>query len=319
MRVAAQALFKVAYGRYAIGAYNVQNMEQILGVFRGSLEAQAPVIVAVVPHARAYAGAEMLEAMMQAAEKMYPEAVYAAHLDHGDEDTCWECLASGFYGSIMVDASHLPFEENVAITRQVVERAHRQGVTVEAELGVVAGLEGRSGVDEPQAMLTDPDQAAEFVRLTGCDSLAVAIGTSHGAYKFKGQQALHLDRLAEIQQRLPVGFPLVLHGASSVPRAEVERINAAGGRIDSSARGVAMDDLARACQLGVTKINIHTDALLLWTRVHREYFRDQPDGYDFRHPGSHYMNELARLVVHKSQQLGCANRLPEIRAALGCG
>jgi len=318
MRVAAQDLFKVAYARYAIGAYNVQNMEQILGVFRGSLEAQAPVILAVVPHARAYAGGEMLEAMLQAAEKMYPEVVYAAHLDHGDEDTCWECLASGFYGSIMVDASHLPFEQNVAITRQVVERAHRQGVSVEAELGVVAGLEGRSDINEPQAMLTDPDQAAEFVRLTGCDSLAVAIGTSHGAYKFKGQPALHLDRLAEIQRRLPPGFPLVLHGASSVPREEVERINAAGGRMNASARGVAMDDLRRACQLGVTKINVHTDALLLWTRVHREFFRDQPDAYDFRHPGSLYVGELARLVVNKSQQLGSANRLAEVRAALGC-
>ena len=147
MRVSSNDLFKLAYGRFAIGAYNVQNMEQVLGVFRGSLMAQAPVLVAVVPFAREYAGPEMIEGMVSAAEKMYPDVVYAMHLDHGDEPSCWSCIDSGFYSSIMIDASHKPFDENVAITRQVVEKAHARGIEVEAELGMVGGLEGRPDVD----------------------------------------------------------------------------------------------------------------------------------------------------------------------------
>ncbi len=316
MRVTTKDLFEVAYGRFAIGAYNVQNMEQVVGVFRGAVQAQAPVIVAVVPFAREYAGAEMIEGIVKSAEKMYPEVIYAMHLDHGDEPSCWDCIDSGFYTSIMIDASHKPFAENVAITQQVVAAAHARGISVEAELGLVGGLEGHEDVDiDDSAKLTDPHEAAEFVRLTGCDSLAVAIGTSHGAYKFKGEPNLHFDRLAEIQARLP-GFPLVLHGASSVPREEVQRINAAGGKLDASAQGVNDDDFVRAYPLGVTKINIHTDAHLVWMRVHREHLLQHPANIDFRHPGNLFMDELAALVVHKSQKLGSAGRLKEMRAAL---
>jgi fructose-bisphosphate aldolase class II len=273
--------------------------------------------VAAVPFARDYAGARMLEAMVRAADAMYPQAVAAMHLDHGDEVHCYDAIASGFYNSVMIDASYEPFEKNVDITRRVVERAHAAGVTVEAELGVVAGLEGRSAAPDAHAALTDGDQAAEYVERTGCDSLAVAIGTSHGAYKFQGEPCLYFDRLAEIQARLPAGFPLVLHGASSVPADEVTRINAAAGRLNPSARGVAECDFARAWPLGVAKINIHTDAHLVWYRVHREHFRDHPENFDFRHPGGIFMQEFANLVVTKSEQLGSAGHLDDVRATVG--
>jgi fructose-bisphosphate aldolase class II len=170
-------------------------------------------------------------------------------------------------------------------------------------------------VDEKHAMLTDPDDAAEFVERTGCDSLAVAIGTSHGAYKFTGRQGLHFERLAEIQDRLP-GFPLVMHGSSSVPREEVERINAAGGTLDPSARGVDEDEFAKAVPLGVTKVNIDTDGRLVWTRVHREYFRDHPEKFDFRAPGKIFMSEYANFIAHKNEKLGSAGQLDVVRKSL---
>jgi len=309
-------LVKVGYGRFAVGAYNINNMEQALGLFRGGRQAQAPLIIQISKGARKYAGVKMLEAILRAAEEMYPEVIFAVHLDHGDEATCYDCIDSGFYSSVMIDASHEPFEKNVEITRRVVERAHAKGVSVEAELGMLGGVEEDVRVDEKHALLTDPDQAAEFVQRTGCDLLAVAIGTSHGAYKFKGRQTLHLARLAEIQQRLP-GFPLVMHGASSVPREEVERINAAGGGLDPSARGVDENEFARAVPRGVTKVNIDTDARLVWYRVHREHLRDHPEVFDFRKPGELYIQAYADLIAHKSTRLGCAGRLPEVRAALG--
>lgn len=315
MLVTTADLFRVAYGRFAIGAYNINNMEQTLGMFEGSLQAQAPLIIQLSRGARKYAGVRMLEAIIRAAEEMYPEVVFAVHLDHGDEATCYDAIDSGFYSSVMIDASHEPFEENVAITRRVVERAHAKGVSVEAELGRLGGVEEDIKVDEKHAMLTDPDEAKEFVERTGCDSLAVAIGTSHGAYKFTGRQGLHFDRMAEIQKRLP-GFPLVMHGSSSVPSEEVERINAAGGGLDPSARGVDEDEFVRAYPLGVTKVNIDTDGRLVWYRVHREHFRDQPANFDFRKPGKVYIEEYARFIVNKSHKLGCAGRLPEVRAAL---
>jgi fructose-bisphosphate aldolase class II len=215
----------------------------------------------------------------------------------------------------MIDASHFPFDENVAITRRVVERAHAKGVSVEAELGMLGGVEEDIAVDEKHAQLTDPDEAAEFVSQTGCDSLAVAIGTSHGAYKFTGRQGLHFDRLAEIQSRLP-GFPLVMHGSSSVPPAEVERINAAGGALDPSARGVDEDEFAKAVPLGVTKVNIDTDGRLVWTRVHREFFRDQPEKFDFRGPGKTFMAEYAEFIAHKITKLNSAGQLERVRAAV---
>jgi fructose-bisphosphate aldolase, class II len=314
MIVTTKELFKLAYGNYAIGAYNINNMEQTLGLFQGNIQSQAPFIIQLSKGSRKYANAKMLEAMMRAAGDIYPEAVFAVHLDHGDEETCYACIDSGFYSSVMIDASHEPFEKNAEITRRVVERAHAKGLVVEAELGMLGGVEEDIKVDEKHAMLTDPDDAVRFVELSGCDSLAVAIGTSHGAYKFKGQQGLHFHRLAEIQSQLP-GFPLVMHGSSSVPAEEVARINASGGTLDPSAKGVDENEFARAAGLGVTKVNIDTDGRLVWTRVHREFFRDQPAKFDFRDPGKVFISEYANFIAHKNEKLGSAGQLSVCRAA----
>lgn len=315
MIVTTDALFRIAYGKYAVGAYNINNMEQALGLFQGHIEAQAPFIIQISKGARKYAGIPMIEAIIRAAEQMYPDAIYAVHLDHGDEATCYACIDSGFYSSVMIDASHEPFDQNVAITRRIVERAHAKGLSVEAELGMLGGVEEDIKVDEKHAMLTDPDEAEQFVKLSGCDSLAVAIGTSHGAYKFKGQQSLHFDRIEAIQQKLP-GFPLVMHGSSSVPQEEVARINAAGGALDPSARGVNEDEFQRAAKLGVTKVNIDTDGRLVWTRVHREFFRDMPAEFDFRKPGTVFVDAYAKFIVHKSEKLGSAGQLPNVRSVV---
>ncbi|RMF04958.1 MAG: ketose-bisphosphate aldolase [Chloroflexi bacterium] len=314
MIVTTDQLFKVAYGKFAIGAYNINNMEQTLGLFQGNVESQAPFILQISRGARKYANVKMMEAMIRAAEEIFPEAIFAVHLDHGDEETCYDCIDSGFYSSVMIDASHHPFEENVAITKRVVEAAHAKGVSVEAELGMLGGVEENIKVDEKHASLTDPDEAKAFVEQSGCDSLAVAIGTSHGAYKFSGSQGLHFDRIAEIQKRLP-GFPLVMHGSSSVPQEEVARINAAGGKL-AGAKGVDEDQFAKAYPLGVTKVNIDTDGRLVWTRVHREYFRDEPEGFDFRKPGKIYVAEYAKFIAHKNQKLGSAGKLEMVRQAL---
>jgi fructose-bisphosphate aldolase class II len=315
MIVTTKELFRMAYGNYAIGAYNINNMEQTLGLFQGNLQSQAPFIIQLSKGARKYANPAMLEAMMRAAEQVFPEAIFAVHLDHGDEETCYACIDSGFYSSVMIDASHEPFEKNVEITRRVVERAHAKGLSVESELGMLGGVEEDIKVDEKHAMLTDPEDAVRFVEQTGCDSLAVAIGTSHGAYKFMGSQGLHFERLAEIQRALP-GFPLVMHGSSSVPKEEVERINAAGGKLDPSAKGVDENEFARAAMLGVTKVNIDTDGRLVWTRVHREFFRDKPEKFDFRDPGKVYVSEYANFIAHKNEKLGSAGQLLLIRAGL---
>src|ERR1043165_4441981 len=182
---------------------------------------------------------------------IFPEAIYAVHLDHGDEQTCYDCIDSGFFSSVMIDASHDPFEKNVEITKRVVTRAHAKGISVEAELGMLGGVEEDIKVEEGHACLTDPDEAKEFVKQTGCDSLACAIGTSHGAFKFKGRQSLHFDVMEKIKARLP-GFPLVMHGSSSVPKDEVDKINAAGGQIKDS-MGVDPAEYLPAANLGGTK------------------------------------------------------------------
>jgi len=311
MIVTTKKLFEAAYGKYAIGAYNINNLEQTMGLFRGNLDSQAPFIIQISKGARKYTHKKMLEALIRAADEIFPEAIFAVHLDHGDEETCYDCINSGFYSSVMIDASHEDFETNIAITRRVVEAAHARGIVVEAELGQLGGVEEHVSVDEAGAKLTDPDQAKEFVERTGCDSLAVAIGTSHGAYKFSGSQTLRFDVLAEIQKRLP-GFPLVMHGSSSVPQEEVERINAAGGQI-KGARGVDENQFRRAAQLGVTKVNIDTDGRLVWTRVHREYFRDHPDEFDLRGPGKIFMAEYAKFIAHKNEKLGSAGQLEVVR------
>jgi fructose-bisphosphate aldolase class II len=315
MIVTTAQLFKLAYGKYAVGAYNINNMEQALGLFQGHIEAQAPFIIQISKGARKYAGVPMIEAIIRTAEKMYPDVIFAVHLDHGDEATCYDCIDSGFYSSVMIDASHDPFEKNVEITKRVVARAHAKGLSVEAELGMLGGVEEDIKVDEKHAMLTDPDEAKEFVAKSGCDSLAVAIGTSHGAYKFKGQQSLHFDRIEGIQKLLP-GFPLVMHGSSSVPAEEVRLINANGGKLDPSAVGVNENEFVRAAKLGVTKVNIDTDGRLVWTRVHREWMFAKPEDFDFRGPGKVFVAEYAKFIVNKCNKLGSAGKLSDIRQAL---
>jgi fructose-bisphosphate aldolase class II len=215
----------------------------------------------------------------------------------------------------MIDASHEPFEKNIEITRKIVDAAHARGIVVEAELGKLGGVEEHVAVDEANAMLTDPEQAREFVERSGCDSLAVAIGTSHGAFKFSGNQALRFDVLTQIQGKLP-GFPLVMHGSSSVPQEEVERINKAGGNL-KGAKGVDADQFKRAAQLGVTKINIDTDGRLVWTRVHREYFNEHPEEFDLRPIGKIFMGEYAKFIAGKNEKLGSAGQLVAVRALVG--
>jgi fructose-bisphosphate aldolase class II len=314
MIVSTKELFKAAYGTFAVGAYNINNMEQTLGLFRGSLDSQAPFIIQISRGARSYADKRMLEAMIKAADEIFPDAIFAVHLDHGDLATALECIESGFYSSVMIDASHEALEENIRITRQVVDAAHARGISVEAELGQLGGVEEHVQVDEKNANLTDPAEAEIFVKESGCDSLAVAIGTSHGAYKFSGHQGLHLDVAAEIQKRLP-GFPLVMHGSSSVPQDEIARINAAGGSI-KGAKGVDENEFAKAVPLGVTKVNIDTDGRLVWTRVHREFFRDYPEKFDLRDPGKVFIAEYAKFIAHKNEKLRSAGTLETVRAAV---
>jgi fructose-bisphosphate aldolase class II len=311
MIVTTKQLFEAAYGKYASGAYNINNLEQTMGLFRGNLDSKAPFIIQISKGARSYTHKRMLEGLIRAADEIFPEAIFAVHLDHGDEETCYDCINSGFYSSVMIDASHEEFDTNVAITKRVVEAAHVKGIVVEAELGQLGGVEEHVKVDEANAKLTNPDQAKEFVKRTGCDSLACAIGTSHGAFKFTGSQGLHFDVLADIQKRLP-GFPLVMHGSSSVPQEEVERINKAGGNL-KGAKGVDENQFKRAAELGVTKVNIDTDGRLVWTRVHREYFLEHPENFDLRPVGKVFMSEYARFIAHKNEKLGSAGQLDVVR------
>ena len=311
MIVTTKKLFEVAYGKYAIGAYNINNLEQAMGLFRGNVDSKAPFIIQISKGARSYTHKKMLEGLILSANEVFPEAIFAVHLDHGDEETCYDCINSGFYSSVMIDASHEPFDKNIEITKRVVDAAHAKGIVVEAELGMLGGVEEHVSVDEANAKLTDPRQAREFVERSGCDSLAVAIGTSHGAFKFSGTQGLHFDVLADIQKELP-GFPLVMHGSSSVPQDEVARINAAGGNL-AGAKGVDDNQFAKAATLGVTKINIDTDGRLVWTRVHREYFRDHPDQFDLRPVGKIFMGEYAKFIADKNFKLGSAGSLDEVR------
>ncbi|MGD0610592.1 MAG: ketose-bisphosphate aldolase [Anaerolineales bacterium] len=311
MIVTTKQLFKAAYGKFAIGAYNINNLEQTMGLFQGNMDSQAPFIIQISKGARSYTHKSMLEGLIRAADQLFPEAIFAVHLDHGDEQSCYDCISSGFYSSVMIDASAEVFEKNVEITKRIVEAAHAKNIVVEAELGQLGGVEEHVKVDEANAKLTNPDQAKQFVALTGCDSLACAIGTSHGAFKFTGSQGLHFDVLEQIQKRLP-GFPLVMHGSSSVPQEEVERINKAGGNL-KGARGVDENEFARAAILGVTKVNIDTDGRLVWTRVHREFFRDHPEKFDLRDPGKIFMAEYAKFIAHKNGKLGSAGQLGTVR------
>ena len=315
MIVTTSQLFKQAYGKYAIGAYNINNLEQTVGLFKGNLASKAPFIIQISKGARKYSDKRFLEGMIRAADQIYPDSVFAVHLDHGDEENCYDCIKSGFYSSVMIDASHHDFEENIAITKRVVDAAHAKGISVEAELGQLGGVEEDI---VGSVKLTKPDEAKEFVQRTGCDSLAVAIGTSHGAFKFKAEPgkkfSLHFEVIEEIQKLLP-GFPMVMHGSSSVPKDEVDRINAAGGKIKDSS-GVPEDQFLPAAKMGVCKVNIDTDGRLVWTRVHREFFRDKPEKFDLRDVGVPFMEEYAKMIAHKNQVLGSAGHLGEVRAAI---
>jgi fructose-bisphosphate aldolase class II len=315
MIVTTKKLFEAAYGKYAIGAYNINNLEQAMGLFRGAVESKAPFIIQISKGARSYTHKKMLEGLITSANEVFPEAIFAVHLDHGDEETCYDCINSGFYSSVMIDASHETFDKNIETTRRVVDAAHAKGLVVEAELGQLGGVEEHVAVDEANAKLTDPRQAKEFMERSGCDSLAVAIGTSHGAFKFSGTQGLHFDVLADIQKVLP-GFPLVMHGSSSVPQDEVERINNAGGKLQG-AKGVDDTQFKKAATLGVTKINIDTDGRLVWTRVHREHFRDYPADFDLRPVGKIFMAEYAKFIAAKNEKLGSAGQLDAVRALIG--
>jgi fructose-bisphosphate aldolase class II len=304
--VSTRLLFEQCYGSYAIAAVNVFNMEQVHGLFSAAEESASPIIVQITPAARNYAHPAMLEAMVEGAATIYPQVVYAVHLDHGNEAHAFHAIES-CYDSVMIDASHDPFEENVKRTKAVVEKAHALGITVEAELGVLSGVEDDLDIDASKAKYTNPEQAREFVKLSGCDSLAVAVGTSHGAYKFSGNQGLQFEVLGKIQQQLP-GFPLVLHGASMVNRKDVERINELGGKLQHSASGVSLEELRKAISLGVCKVNIATDLRLLWARVHREFFHDQPEQFDPIVPGKAYMKAYKELMMERFELLGSVGK-----------
>ncbi len=325
MIVTTKDLFKHAYGNYAIGAYNINNLEQTVGLFRGNLGKAAsskdaidpgkaaPFIIQISRGARDYSDKRFLEAMIRTAEQVFPEAVFAVHLDHGTEEACYDCIDSGFYSSVMIDASHHEFAENIAVTKRVVDRAHAKGIVVEAELGQLGGVEEDI---VGSVCLTDPDQAAEFIDKSGCDSLAVAIGTSHGAYKFAGKQGLRFDVLEKIQAVVPKNFPLVMHGSSSVPKEWVDRINNAGGKMANSS-GVDENQYLPAAKLGVCKINIDTDGRLVWCAIHRESFRDDPANFDLRPPGKKFMAAYAEYIAHKNGKLGSAGQLEKVRKSLG--
>jgi fructose-bisphosphate aldolase class II len=311
MIVSTKKLFEHAYGKYAIGAYNINNLEQTMGLFKGNVESKAPFIVQLSKGARSYTHKRMLETMMKTADEIFPEAIFAVHLDHGDEETCLDCIKSGVYSSVMIDASHEKLEKNIEITHRVVAAAWDRGISVEAELGVLAGVE--EDVSADSHTYTDPAEAEYFVKQTACNSLACAIGTSHGAFKFKpGQeQKLRFDIIAEIQRRLP-NFPLVMHGSSSVPKDEVARINAFGGFIEDAV-GVDASQFLGAAKLGVAKINIDTDGRLVWCRVHREFFRRNPEKFDLRDPGKVFIPEYAKFIAAKNKLLGSAGQLDSVR------
>ncbi|HZL10827.1 MAG TPA: class II fructose-bisphosphate aldolase [Prolixibacteraceae bacterium] len=312
MLVSTKEIFQNCYGRYGIAAVNVWCMEQIHALFSAAKTTDSPFIIQTTPVARNYAYPEMLLSMISAAAEIYSNTIFAVHLDHGNMDHAFQCIDSGGYTSVMIDASHECFAKNISLTKEVVEKAHSQNITVEAELGVLSGIEDDLSVDENHKKFTQPSEVVEFVNQTGCDSLAIAVGTSHGAYKFSGDQGIQFDILKEIQKRLP-GFPLVLHGGSAVDMDEIQRINAAGGQLGTDAKGVSSKELVKAIQYGVCKINIATDARLIWTRVHREFFKLSPALFDPIVPGKTYMNELEKFYIKKFELLKAVGKASELK------
>ena len=318
--VTTKEMFEKAYnGGYAVGAFNVNNMEIVQAITEACREENSPVILQVSKGARAYANHTYLVKLVEAAVIECPEIPIALHLDHGDSfETCKSCIDGGFT-SVMIDASSKPFEENIEITKKVVEYAHDHGVVVEAELGALAGVEDEVSVDADAAHYTRPEEVEEFVARTGCDSLAIAIGTSHGAYKFTPEQctlneqgilvppALRFDVLEEVTKRLP-GFPIVLHGSSSVPQEYVAMVNANGGKMPN-AIGVPEEQLRKAASLSVCKINIDSDLRLAMTGTIRKFFNDEPSKFDPREYLKPARANIKEIVRHKLiNVLGCAGK-----------
>ena len=308
--VTSTEMFKKAYhGGYAVGAFNVNNMEIVQAITEACREEKAPVILQVSKGARAYANPTYLVKLVEAAVIECPEIPIVLHLDHGDSfETCKSCIDGGFT-SVMIDASSKPFDENIAITRKVVEYAHDHGVVVEAELGALAGVEDEVSVEADKAHYTRPEEVEEFVTRTGCDSLAIAIGTSHGAYKFKPgtKPQLRFDILEEVSRRLPE-FPIVLHGSSSVPQEYVKMVNEFGGAMPG-AIGVPEEQLRHAASLSVCKINIDSDLRLAMTASIRKYFAEHPDHFDPRQYLKPARANIKELVRHKLVDvLGCAGK-----------
>ena len=304
--VTTKDMFAKAYnGGYAIGAFNVNNMEIVQGITEAAGELRAPLILQVSKGARAYANHTYLVKLVEAA-LIETDLPIALHLDHGDSfELCKSCIDGGFT-SVMIDASSKPFEENIEITKKVVEYAHDKGVVVEAELGTLAGIEDEVKVAAGDASYTRPEEVEEFVDRTGCDSLAIAIGTSHGAYKFKPgtKPQLRFDVLEEVSRRLP-GFPIVLHGSSSVPQEFVEKINKYGGNMPGAV-GVPEDQLRHAASLSVCKINIDSDLRLAMTACIREHFAEHPGDFDPRQYLKPARAAIKDMVAHKIVNvLGC--------------
>ncbi|MGO5048626.1 class II fructose-1,6-bisphosphate aldolase [Dysosmobacter sp. Sow4_B12] len=313
-------MFKKAYdGGYAIGAFNVNNMEIVQGITEAAQDLKAPLILQVSKGARAYANHTYLVKLVEAAVIECPDIPIALHLDHGpDFETCKSCIDGGFT-SVMIDASSKPFEENIEITKKVVEYAHDHGVVVEAELGTLAGIEDDVKVAAHAASYTRPEEVEEFVAKTGCDSLAIAIGTSHGAYKFTAAQCtrnekgilvpppLRFDVLEEVSKRLP-GFPIVLHGSSSVPQEFVKAINEHGGKMPDAV-GIPEEQLRHAAELSVCKINIDSDLRLAMTATIRQYFDEHPGDFDPRQYLKPARAAIKAMVSHKIVDvLGCDHK-----------
>ena len=314
--VTSTEMFKKAYeGGYAIGAFNVNNMEIVQGITEAAKEENAPVILQVSKGARAYANHTYLVKLVEAAVQETGLPI-VLHLDHGpDFETCKSCIDGGFT-SVMIDGSHLPFEENIAVTRKVVEYAHDHGVVVEGELGRLAGVEDDVKVSAADSSYTRPDEVEEFATRTGVDSLAIAIGTSHGAYKFTAAPCtrnadgilvpppLRFDILEEVSKRLP-GFPIVLHGASSVPQEFVKIINENGGKLPDAV-GIPEEQLRKAATMAVCKINIDSDLRLAFTAMLRKHFNEHPDHFDPRQYLGDARSALKEMVRHKLVDvLGC--------------
>ena len=317
--VTSTEMFKKAYeGGYAIGAFNVNNMEIIQGITEAAKECNAPVILQVSKGARANANRTYLVKLVEAAE-IETGLPICLHLDHGDSfETCKSCIDDGFT-SVMIDASSKSFEENIAITKQVVEYAHAHGVVVEAELGTLAGVEDEVKVSAEDSSYTRPEDVQEFVERTGCDSLAIAIGTSHGAYKFKPEQCtrnekgvlvpppLRFDILEEVQRRLP-GFPIVLHGSSSVPQEFVKMVNENGGKMPDAV-GIPEEQLRKAASMAVCKINIDSDLRLAMTASIRKHFVENPADFDPRQYLKPARAAIKEIVKHKIVDvLGCNDK-----------